>query len=86
MVTSLRAETIQPAGLHVLHVYTWLKKSSSKVSVIVRNMSESSIFLKKGIQVARVASALPVELAELSLEMEAILGSEDKQQPLLVSE
>ena len=32
-----------PLGLHVLHTYT----SSSKVSVVVRNMLESPIFLKK---------------------------------------
>ena len=48
------------------------------MSVIVRNMSESPIFLNKGVQVARVVSALPVEPAELSSEMEVILGSEDK--------
>ena len=42
-----------PPGLHVLHAYTRLKMSSSKVSVVVRNMSESLIFLKKGVQVAR---------------------------------
>ena len=52
--------------------------SSSKVFVVVRNMSEFPIFLKKGMQVARVVSSSPVEPAELSLEMEAILGSEDK--------
>ena len=52
--------------------------SSSKVSVVVRNMLESPIFLKKGVQVSRVVSTLPVEPVELSQEMEAILGSEDK--------
>ena len=41
-----------PPGLHVLHTYTRLKMSSSKVSVVVRNMSDSPIFLKKGVQVA----------------------------------
>ena len=75
MVTPLWVRTIQPGGaqllpptLHVLHTYTWLKMSSSKVSV-VRNMSESPVFLKKGVQVARLVSASPVELAELSPEM-----------------
>ena len=52
--------------------------SSSKVSVVVRNMLESPVFLKKGVQVARVVSTLPVEPKELSLEMEVILGSENK--------
>ena len=52
--------------------------SSNKVSIIVRNMSESQVFLKKGVQVARVVSASPVQLAELSPEMEAVLGTKDK--------
>ena len=37
-----------PPGLHVLHAYTRLKMGSSKVSMVVRNMSESPIFLKRG--------------------------------------
>ena len=59
---------------------------SSTVSVVVRNMSESPVFLKKGVKVARVVSASSVEPVELSPEMEVILGSEEKQQPLSVSE
>ena len=59
--------------------------SSNKVSVIVRNMSESQVFLKKGVQVARVL-ALPVEPKKLFLVMEAVLGTEDKQQLLSVTE
>ena len=60
--------------------------SSSKVSVIIRNMSESSVFLKKGTQVAQVVSASPVLPAELSLEMEAALGMEDRHPSLSVAE
>ena len=60
--------------------------SSSKVSMVVRNMSESSIFLKKGVQVARVVSVSPVSPVELSLEMEAVLGAENRQQPLSLAE
>ena len=94
MVTPLRAGETQPGGgawplppgLHVLHVYTRLKMSSSKVSVVVRNMLESSIFLKRGAQVVRVVSTLPVLPAEISSEMEAVLGAEDRQQPLSVAE
>ena len=59
-----------PLGLHVLHAYTRLKMSSNKVSVVVRNMSDCPIFLKKGIQVAWVVSASLVPPAELSSEME----------------
>ena len=65
-----------PSGLHVLHMYTRPKMSSNKVSVVVRNMSESPIFLRKGVQVAQMVSTSPVPLADLSLKMEATLGTE----------
>ena len=78
MVMPLRAGESQPGGvwplppgLHVLHMYTRIKMSSNKVSVVVRNMSESPIFLKKGVHVVRVVSASPVSPTELSPEMEA---------------
>ena len=93
MVMPLRAGETQPGGvwplpprLHVLHAYTRLKMSSSRVSMVVRNMSESSIFLKKGVQMAREVSALPIPPTELSPEWEAILGMEDKWEPLSVAE
>ena len=89
MVTPLRAGETQPGGvwplpprLHVLHAYTRLKMSSSKMSVVVRNMSESLIFLKMGVHVARVVSMLPVLPMELSPEMEAVLGEEEKWESL----
>ena len=50
--------------------------NSSKVSMVVRNMSKSPIFLKKGVQVAQVVSASPVPSTELSSKMEATLGVE----------
>ena len=63
MVAPLKAGAVQPAGahplpldLHVLHAYTRLKMGSNKVSVIVHNMLDSPIFLKKGVQVVRVVS------------------------------
>ena len=59
--------------------------SSSKVSVMVRNMSDCPIFLKKEIQVARLVSVSPVPPAELSLEMEAILGTETMWMPMSVT-
>ena len=89
MVMPLRARETQPSGvqplpprLHILHAYTRLKKNSSRVSVVVRNVSESSIFLKRRVQVARVVSALPVP----PTEWEAILRMEDKWEPLSVVE
>ena len=75
-----------PPGLHVLHTYTWLKMSSSKVSIIVRNMSDSPIFLKKGVRVACVVSAsLVPPPMELSPEMEAALGEEMVCEPMMIA-
>ena len=92
MVMPLKAGESQPSwvqplppGLHVLHAYTRLKMSSSKVSVVVRNMSDCPIFLKKGIQVVWVVLASLVPPAELLLEMEAILGMETVWVPMSVT-
>ena len=65
-----------PLGVHVLHAYTHLKNGSGRVSLVVRNVSDSHIFLKKGVLVAQVVSASLVLPAELSPEMEAALGME----------
>ena len=73
-----------PLGLHVLHTYMHLKNGSGRVSLVVRNMSDSHIFLKKGVPVGRVMSASPVPPAELSPEMEAVLGVEARPEPMLV--
>ena len=91
MITPLKAEEGQPwearplpPGLHILHVYMRLKNGSGRVSLIVRNMSDSHIFLKKGVPVVHVISASPVPPTELSPEMEAALGVEAKPEPLSV--
>ena len=73
-----------PLGLHILHVYTHLKNGSGRVSLMVRNMSNSHIFLKKGVPVVRVMLASLVPPNELLPEMEAALGSEAKPEPMLV--
>ena len=39
-----------PPGLHILHTYTHLKNGSSRVSLVVRNMSDSHIFLGRECQ------------------------------------
>ena len=59
--------------------------SSSKVSMVVRNMSESQIFLRQGVQVEWEISASPLPSAELSTEMEATLGMEALQEPKSVT-
>ena len=47
-------------------------------------MSDSHIFLKKGVSVAWVMSASPVLPTELLLEMETILGTEARPKPMSV--
>ena len=91
MITLLRAEGQPwetkplPPGLHILHAYTCLKNSSRKVSLMVRNVSDSHIFLKKGVPVAWVMSASLVLPVELSPEMEAALGMESQPKPMSVA-
>ena len=91
MITLLRVEG-QPQeakllllGLHVLHAYTRLKNGSSKVSLMVRNISDSHIFLKKGVPVVQVMSASPVPPTELLPETEATLGVEAQPEPMSVA-
>ena len=66
------------------HTRTCLKNGSGRVSPMVRNMSDSHIFLKKGVLVARVVLVSPVPPTELLPEMEAALGTEAKPEPMLV--
>ena len=73
-----------PLGLHILHMFTCLKSGSSRVSLMVRNMSNSQIFLKKGVLVVCVMLASPVPPAELLLEMETAVGAEAKPEPMSV--
>ena len=91
MITPLKAEgrpretKLLPLGLHVLHAYTHLKNGSRRVSLVVRNMSDSQIFLKNGMPVARVVSTSLVPPMELSPELEAALGKEPRPEPLSVA-
>ena len=91
MVTPLKVGEVQPRdsrplppGLHVLHAYMHLKNGSVKVSLVVRNTSDSHIFLKKGVLVVWVMSTSPVPPTELLLEIEAILGVESRPEPMSV--
>ena len=91
MITPLKAEGRQhetkplPLGLHLLHAYTHLKNGSRRVSFVVRNVSDSQIFLKKGMPVVRVVSAMLVSPVELLPKMEAALGEESRPEPLSVA-
>ena len=91
MITPLKAEgRLQgtkplPLGLHVLYANTRLKNGSGKVSFVVRNMSDRHIFLKKGVLMVWVVSAMLVPPTKLSPEMEAALGVETQPEPLSVA-
>ena len=80
----LREARLLPLGPHVFHAYTHLKNGSGKVSLMVRNMSDSHIFLEKGVLVVQVMLASPVPPMELSLEMEATLGTKARSEPMSV--
>ena len=66
-------------------MYTMLKMGSNNVSMVMQNMSDSPIYLKKGVQIAHIVSAMLVYPAELLLEMEATLGTEAQQELMSVS-
>ena len=59
-----------PQGLQVLHVYTTLTAGCKQISIVVRNMTEQAIFLKKGAQVAHVVSADLAPLNEVPSKQE----------------
>ena len=44
-------------GLQVLHIYMTMTAGHKQISIVVRNMTDQAIFLKKGTRVAHVVSA-----------------------------
>ena len=46
-----------PPGLQVLHMYTTLAAGCKQISIVMRNMTDKAIFLKKGVRVVHVVSA-----------------------------
>ena len=73
-----------PLGLHILHVYMHLKNDSGRVALMASNMSDSHIFLKKGVLVAQIVLTSPVPPMELSPEMEATLSTEVRLETMSV--
>ena len=57
-----------PLGLQVLHAYTMLTAGSKQVLIVVRNMMDSAIFLKKGLCVVHVVSVMLVPPEEAPSE------------------
>ena len=59
----------QPPGFQLLHAYTTLSAGSKQVLIVVQNMTDSAIFLKKGVHVVHDVSAILVPPAEVPLEL-----------------
>ena len=49
-----------PPGLQVLHAYTMLTAGSKQVLIVVQNMTDSAIFLKRDVCVVHVMSVMLV--------------------------
>ena len=92
MVMPLKVDMAQPMGmhpllpgLHILPAFVQLKMGSNKVSVVVRNMSDSPIYLKKGVQIACMVSTAPVLHVGLSPEREATIGAKAQWETMSLS-
>ena len=59
-----------PPGIQVLHVYTTLMAGCKQISIVVRNVTDQAIFLKKGVQVAHVVSVNLVPQEEVPSKQE----------------
>ena len=75
-----------PPGLQVPYVFTVWKRGSGKVSIVVQNVSESPIHLKKGIQVARLVPATPVPPGMPALVSGGVTALEAMAEPLSMAE
>ena len=75
-----------PPGLQVLYVFTVWERGSSKVSVVVQNVSKSPIYLKKGIQVTCLVPAMPVPPNTPALVSEGVTPLEAIAEPLSMVE
>ena len=75
-----------PPGLQVLYVFTVWERGGSKVSIVVWNVSESPIYLKKGIQVTRLVPAMPVLPSVPVLVSEGAMALQAITEPLSMVE
>ena len=77
-VKSGRAHQVPP-GLQVSHAYTTLTTGSRQVSIVVWNMTDNAIFLKKGMHVVHVVSAMLTPPEETPLEEAESMQAPKKQ-------
>ena len=67
-------------------MFTVWKQGSSKVSIVVWNVSKSPIYLKKGVQVTRLVPAMPVLPSMPALVSEGAMALEAIAEPLSMAE
>ena len=65
-----------PPGLQVLHAYTTLTAGCKQISIVVQNMTDKAIFLRKGVRVVHIVSAMLAPREETPPEQD-----EDTQTP-----
>ena len=65
-----------PPGLQVLHMYTTMTAGRKQILIVVQNMTDQAIFLKKGARVVHVVSAILAPPEEMPSKQE-----EDPQAP-----
>ena len=80
----VRKHTHYPPGLQVLHAYTMLTAGSKHVLIVVQNMTDSAIFLKKGLCIVHVVSVMLVPPVEVPSEQ--VNGVEVPQEQMSVQE
>ena len=84
MIAPLRCSEVEsgkahplPPGIQVLHSYTTLTAGNKNVLIVVQNMNNSAIFLKKGVCIAHMVSAMLVPPVELLPEEEAVADAKE---------
>ena len=65
-----------PPGLQVLHAYMTLAAGNKIILIVVQHMSDSPIFLRRGVHIAHVVMATLVLLVELTSGEEATMSAE----------
>ena len=73
-------------GIQVPYMFTLQKRGSGKVSIVMRNVSESPIYLKKGIQVTCLVSVMPILPSTPALLLGVVTALEAIAEPLSMVE
>ena len=76
-----------PPGLHILHAYSMLEGGNQNVSIVVRNLSNTLILLKKGMCLALVVSATLMPQPDLPQGEDGdAVSSETPREPMSIQE